>query len=146
MKTLDNFIIINRKKRLHSMNYEKIHITDTQVIDILTQIVSENPNFIYQPRPKQNNPKVRSCTYVYNNQPDCLIGHVFYRLGVPIEILKQQEGNTVDEIMPNLLTGMSGGLINLLNYVQQLQDFTKTSWNNVLNNTHVQMLINYTRI
>lgn len=75
--------------------------TYKEVAELLVQIADENPNFIYGKRPT---PEGRgTCMYVWKGRCDCLIGHLFVRLGVPLEFLEQFEGHPARKVWTALV-------------------------------------------
>ncbi|MCT2594240.1 hypothetical protein LHJ74_30770 [Streptomyces sp. N2-109] len=78
-----------------------LNVVDEEVMDILREVVAENPDYIYR-APPVDPPHVAdrqmSCLYVHtdadgsNPRPGCVAGHVMYRLGIPLDTLKRWEG------------------------------------------------------
>jgi hypothetical protein len=76
------------------------------------------------------------CRYVYRDQPSCLVGHVLYRLGVPLETLKSADGVSfaATDVCSDLLRGSAfddGEIGDFLDAVQSRQDIGET-WGNAL--------------
>lgn len=59
---------------------------------LIDAVKAKGHTFCYQQRPKSNGQNITGCWYVYDDCPDCLIGDALFRLGVPIDKLKEFEG------------------------------------------------------
>jgi hypothetical protein len=79
-----------------------------ETVDLLKAVVAEKgEDYVYQ---KRNDGY--DCVYVYDGQPDCIVGHVLHRLGVTAE--EMSDGDSVwDE--------NSHGVLYYLEYRERLQ-------------------------
>lgn len=58
--------------------------TYDETLAMLTGIVSENgEDFVYEVHDEDR--LAPSCRYALDGQPDCIVGHVFAKVGVPVE-------------------------------------------------------------
>ena len=58
------------------------------------EVINEaGPDFRYHPHPE-----VGVCTYVYRDEPDCIVARILHRHGVSISTLKLWEGATASEM------------------------------------------------
>jgi hypothetical protein len=81
---------------------EKIKVTPEVVIRTLEELVAENPDHVYEPWRGSDDDSM-SCHYVRDQQPDCGIGQLLHRLGVPIETLLELEGHGASAVVPSCL-------------------------------------------
>lgn len=82
----------------------EIMITAEGVSEQLTALVAEyGEGFVYKKHPGGN-----WCTYVHEGKPDCGVGHVLFRLGVPLERLIKADGEECGQSVS------ADGLIDLL--------------------------------
>lgn len=61
---------------------------------VTREIVAENPAFNY----REANPDIGDmddCLYLRGDEPSCLYGHVFCRLGVPLDVIREHERTSV---------------------------------------------------
>ena len=97
----------------------------------MTDIVAEfGADYIYvkEKRPNHVPENYSGCWYVSQDgkEPSCLIGRVLYRMGVPLEILGQHEGDAPNG--PDLITllmdsyGFDHNTLNVLAFAQGMQD------------------------
>jgi hypothetical protein len=65
----------------------------TTAMQHLYYVVDEvGDDFIYRPHKSYLLEGQYSCLYVYEGRPDCLVGKILHRMGIPLEILSQHEG------------------------------------------------------
>jgi hypothetical protein len=106
----------------------KISGGTSEVLDLLTKIVSEQgEDFIYQPLPGTDG----QCQYVHGDQPRCLVGHVLFRLGVPLDALRELDDGTganigVVDLAWALNLDMPAEAQNALSAAQDRQDGGET--------------------
>lgn len=100
------------------------HFTDTDVLRVLREVVEEfGGDYIYKHLYGD-----MPCRYVEEKKgqlsPSCIAGHVFYRLGVPLEVLADYDedsfGNAADVVGEKL--GLPDTASRLLRAAQALQD------------------------
>jgi hypothetical protein len=86
-----------------------IHLTYEMVRDELIKLAEERPDYVYEKVliPGTNVPQ---CAYIARTKdglkPSCLIGHVFHRLGVPLELLDNDDGAAFELITDLLNDGV----------------------------------------
>lgn len=67
-----------------------------KVIEVMEGIVKDyGVAFVYHRHKTEEGYMGPECTYVWDNEPDCFIGHVMHRLGVPIDEAMNYDG-TID--------------------------------------------------
>jgi hypothetical protein len=111
-------------------------ITDEQLMDTLRAVVAESPDKIYA-RP-EHMPALASttCFYVHTDTdgapeaPGCIVGTVLNRLGVPLEVLAEHEGDAAHKVLTELGIG-SWRTQTALRYAQSRQDAEGT-WTSAL--------------
>lgn len=111
-----------------------INITMSDAIRVLDEIVGEaGKGFTYSPTDG-------SCQYLAIDEsgisvPDCLIGHLFARMGVPIGEIRKIEGWSADKAIHNLvrdeIVNSTPEVGNFLRSVQRKQD-AEISWGDAL--------------
>jgi len=68
-------------------------LTASEALKHLEAIVAEfGEDYVYQGHGTRDPLGVLVCHYVHNGKPDCLVGHVAHRHGVPLDILAKHEG------------------------------------------------------
>jgi len=78
---------MDRKEKLNEIN--KI----TNMMEHLNAIVDElGDDFVYTPKPYNIKGIETRCVYVHQDCPDCLIGKILHRMGVPLDFLLVCEG------------------------------------------------------
>lgn len=90
-----------------------------QLSQIMTEIVNEaGRDFVYR------NHNYSNCTYLKDDVPDCLIGRVLFRLGIPLEVLQEMDENiiAISSAEGPDLTGLSTSACDLLGVAQMKQD------------------------
>lgn len=93
--------------------------TDEQVMTTLRDVVNERPDYVYEEVPCDEE-TVTDCLYVYNNAPSCLVGHVMHRLGIPLDVLSEHEGESPNQFRPAL--SISYRAADALTKAQDVQD------------------------
>ena len=72
-----------------------IVITVDDVRKGLTELVQEyGEDFRYTPKHKSESDSER-CLYVWNGEPDCIVGKLLHRMGVPLERLQRADNGPV---------------------------------------------------
>jgi hypothetical protein len=109
----------------------KTEITDETVLSTLREVVAERPEYAYDaPEHMKDNPESPDCFYVHKDEdgdcvaPGCVIGMVLHRLGVPLEVLAENEGKTVIQVR-HLMPDVSMEVRHTLNLMQSRQDVGK---------------------
>lgn len=75
---------------------------DRQFIDAIRAIVAETgEDHVYERIDDGNDPH-RSCWYVHDGQPSCLIGRALHRIGVPLDLLARNEGTSALSLMEDI--------------------------------------------
>jgi hypothetical protein len=110
----------------------KIKVSNSEVMDSLTKIVSEQgEDFIYQP-PEGT---LGQCQYVHNGRPDCLVGKALYQLGVSVDLLRtldHEGGMNIGKVdLAQLGLDMPPEALEALDTAQMLQDGQET-WGTAL--------------
>lgn len=102
-----------------------MHITLAQVMDAMHQVVKEfGPDYVYcQVVPSED---TGACRYVVDGKPDCLIGKVLHRLGVPIGDLARcdSDGGVPAGILNERLPGVTfdAQALVFMGFAQSAQD------------------------
>ncbi|MCT2594241.1 hypothetical protein LHJ74_30775 [Streptomyces sp. N2-109] len=88
-----------------------LKVVDEEVMDILREVVAENPGYIYK-APPEVPPHVKDvdtkCHYVHtdpdgsNVRPGCVVGHVLHHMGIPLDTLKLHEGAPATTVLYRL--------------------------------------------
>lgn len=110
-----------------------IEITYEQVKQTLLDIAAENENYICPKRPGMMS-DTPSCRYVWERQPDCIIGRLLHRLGVDLVLMRGMEGASAHGVLSGLFsTGVLQSeedeeITDLCYYTQSWQDYGMT-WN-----------------
>ena len=114
-----------------------------RVVATTRKIVKQNPDFIYQ-APDET----FGCVYFQNNEPSCLVGHVFSKLDIPLDELieKYNSRYSAYEVCSLYLDGELGIKVadearNFLDAIQTHQD-NGASWQEALNDVCYVMGIN----
>ena len=100
--------------------------TDAEIVATLEAVVAENPGYVYE-APYQPLDDV-SCYYVHSYEdgdaaPGCVVGHVFHRLGVPLETLAAHESASAWDVVTTLIPEVGEDVAKLLDHVQGAQDY-----------------------
>lgn len=63
------------------------------------------------------------CLYVHGDQPGCVVGDILHRLGVPLETLRESEGQLATELLGRLEASEVIAKVpsNVKDYLQNLQ-------------------------
>lgn len=99
-------------------------------------VAEEGEDFVYGRRRDEDNNV--GCYYQWNGKPDCGVGRVLYRLGVPIETLQAMDrsGETISQHYPRLRQDhniwFSPAAEALMESFQQDQD-EQVPWGDALN-------------
>ena len=72
-----------------------------------------------------------SCYYVQDNEPDCIAGRVFARLGVPLELLESEEGVSAQGIIERHNLPFSDAASDILGRAQFRSDMGH-AWGEIL--------------
>jgi hypothetical protein len=64
-----------------------------EVVALLVDIAADRPDYVQHPDPVSG-----WCRYVDGDQPACIAGHVFHRLGATVGFLVGQEGERADRV------------------------------------------------
>ncbi|KAF4408621.1 hypothetical protein [Streptomyces lycii] len=99
---------------------DKINVSDEQVRSVLRTVALERPEYVYDEQDEDG-----SCQYVNNGAPSCLVGHVLHRLGVPLDVLREREGDKALHVARDLLS-VSDVTAGCLNRAQIRQDDGET--------------------
>lgn len=95
------------------------------VIAAAEEVVAEaGNNYIYQ-----KHGDAGACFYMYENKADCIVGRIFYKLGMSLEQLKELNGTgqaseAIDHLQYNVLAKyqISSYAVDLLRQGQDAQD------------------------
>lgn len=101
-----------------------IRFTDEQVMTTLRAVVAERPDYVYEEIAGDD-----SCLYVHNGAPSCLVGHVLFRLGLPLDVLSENEGGSPGMSVREF--GISHRAADVLDIAQARQDVGE-SWGDAL--------------
>lgn len=110
-------------------------VTDEQVKEVLREVVSERPEYVYSAPEYMAPARIGggTCFYVHNDEDGtpvsagCVVGVVLQRLGVPLAAMAEREGEAALNMVPRLLKNISPKMVNVLDSVQSYQD-EKTPW------------------
>lgn len=112
---------------------ETKHITDVEIRDALRAVVAEKPDYIYRAPQHMNPANEGTCYYVHTEDddeedltPGCLVGCVLDRLGIPLESLREHEGDSADSVVSSYLPQASKRTLNVLYEAQNFQDRRQT--------------------
>ncbi|MFE5092065.1 hypothetical protein ACFRCI_17125 [Streptomyces sp. NPDC056638] len=103
-------------------------ITDEMVMKTLKEVVAEKPEYVYSVPEYQKNLGGVDCFYVHLDEdgtpvsPGCVVGAVLHRLGVPLEVLRQEEGQPARTAVRRIGLSLSFGTRATLNGIQGKQD------------------------
>lgn len=90
-----------------SEEFTPIAVDAAQVLDTLRAVVNEQPENVYEkPAEYAEDAELSGidCFYVHpGNTCGCLIGVVYNRLGVPLDVLKEHEGRTASQVGRDVL-------------------------------------------
>lgn len=101
-----------------------------KLIDETRKVAAANPDFVYEREPRGDGSEfLKSCAYVRNNQPSCIVGHALWNLGLINGELESSSRNedSVEEILSHLHINVDEGEGFWLTEVQNWQD-CKTPW------------------
>ncbi|MYR95440.1 MULTISPECIES: hypothetical protein [unclassified Streptomyces] len=108
-------------------------ITDEKVMQVLKEVVAENPDRVYDAPEHQLTDDSTTCFYVHTDDltgepvsPGCLVGQVLNRLGLPLHRLEELEGYDAPQAVTALGLPVSGRTLRVLGQAQQFQDSGKT--------------------
>ncbi|WP_103529497.1 hypothetical protein [Streptomyces sp. SM12] len=107
------------------MEFEKIRVTDDEVMRVLREVVAERPEFVYtNPSGESGNPGVNTptCFYVHGEVPGCVIGHLLHRLGVPLAVLRNLEHDHASAVIDEVMEGVTDAVVLALTGAQAAQD------------------------
>jgi hypothetical protein len=97
---------------------------DDVVAELPAIIATRGEDFVYALHSDSELP--HTCTYIYNGEPDCLIGCYLVSKGVPIEAFAPYEGNDVGQVLAqpefNDLVTVTPEATKLLFDIQSNQD------------------------
>lgn len=117
--------------------FERIKVTEAQVIETLRAVVAERPDHVYNaPDHMRSEDNGNECFYVHvdangeSPEAGCVVGVVLDRLGVPLDQLEGWEATGADTVAPMVLETTSD-IVALLGHVQYRQDHGKT-WSEAL--------------
>jgi hypothetical protein len=106
-------------------------ITNEQFIDAIKAVASESPETVYTP-PAHMNTESGRCFYVHTDAenpedlgkatPGCLIGVALHRVGVPLYVLQEHEGDCASGVISRVLPGASTDTLSFANIAQGSQD------------------------
>jgi hypothetical protein len=104
---------------------EKAELDILAVLRALKAVVAEaGDDFVYQRGP------TGKCYYVVNDQPSCLAAKVLHRLGIPVDLLRTWEGQSVNLMNLNCFNkptiDFSNESLDVLQRAQELQDQGRT--------------------
>lgn len=95
-------------------------LTLERAIELTREVVAEfGPDHVYVKQLDSN--EDRTCFYVHDGAPSCLVGHVLHRHGVPPEAFATLEGEAANEVV-DMLTDAEERVALFLNTVQIEQD------------------------
>lgn len=67
-----------------------VPLTRVRAEELLAELVTEfGADYVYEP------PDGTACVYVWDGEPSCGVGHVLYRAGVPLDVLRAVDGTYV---------------------------------------------------
>lgn len=109
-----------------------LHLTLDQVRETARMVVNDNPEYVYRETHEQ-------CVYAeqdkdFNLVPSCLVGHVLYRLGIPLETMAHNIGEAVmllDQLQADGLVDESPDTAAVSTYLliaQEQQDKERVQW------------------
>lgn len=107
---------------------EKIITTDAEVMATLRAVVAERPDYVYDSGDR-NEYGDMTCNYVQDGTPSCLVGHVLFRLGIPLTELSAFDvagGASADGVARLVLDGVTESTIKGLWFAQHAQDHGDT--------------------
>jgi hypothetical protein len=106
-------------------------------------VALKGEDYVYE-QPTSNPDDILSptCYYVWDNQPSCIVGHVLYAAGVPLDDLHEHEGNAALMVAAALIPEWNDGkddssrvgptrLVRALDKAQSAQDSGST-WGEAL--------------
>lgn len=108
------------------------NITDEMVMKTLQEVVSEKPEYVYS-SPEHQKGEIGTCFYVHTDEdgapvsPGCVVGVVLHRVGVPLEVLKKEEGWPARAAIRHIGLGLSFETKTTLTCIQNYQD-SKETW------------------
>jgi hypothetical protein len=113
-------------------------VTDEQFLDAIRAVVAEDPERIYE-RPEHMEARYEgACYYVHTDArderklfPGCVIGQALHRLGVPLESLRDYEGENATAVVTAFMPNVSFDARNYACTVQSRQD-TANTWGDAL--------------
>lgn len=86
-------------------------LTGERALELLREVVAERPNRV-----------VKKCTYVHAGRPQCLVGAVLHRHGVPLDVLADCEGILADGLATDAGLPLSPSAARILDIAQVVQD------------------------
>lgn len=98
-------------------------ITRDDVISALREVVAERgADYLYQAQGRPGN-----CVYVVTNargdlEPSCIVGHVLYRLGVPLSDMNGLDSDDAEMLSDTLGLNIDPWAVACLQTAQELQD------------------------
>jgi hypothetical protein len=103
----------------------------TTVMQHLHAVVDEvGEDFIYRARTSNDRTMLsgNSCLYVYEGKPDCIVGKILHRMGVPLDVLSSHEGSPATQLCRYLdeddfdTSPLSDDVVRILSVAQDSQD------------------------
>ncbi len=93
---------------------------DARFAEAMREVVAKKPAGYTYPqshRTKHN----KTCQYVFRGKPSCLIGQALVKVGVTVDELRKQEGDSAREVL-NRLTDVSDAVRFAATSAQRFQD------------------------
>lgn len=96
-------------------------------------------DFVYREEHGRHQSGKPTCVYVFNDKPSCLIGRALFRIGVPVEELRNHDEDTPYGVSASCVMDHLGGFsykVGLAaDYAQDVQDRGGT-WGEALDKFH----------
>lgn len=111
------------------MSEKPIYVSKSDVATGLEAIVAEyGEDFVYQQRDTLSGSR---CVYVWQGEPDCIVGKLLHRLGVPVEQLARGDGKLlagalVEHLEELGVISAEDGVSEILDRAQSRQDAGRT--------------------
>lgn len=113
-----------------AVEFKAEEITDEKFMSTIRELVKEKPEYVYSPPLHQQTfPGDPSCFYVHTHEetgesetPGCLIGAALYKLGVPLDELRNQETNNATTVLTALHIPLSYDARSTALVLQKVQD------------------------
>lgn len=104
-------------------DFTAINATHDDVIGALRAVVAEKgADYVYVNRNGEVASDSVQCYYVHGDQPGCIAGAAFHKLGVPLEVLAEFELQDAGYVAKQVLQFVSYDTQGALTVAQQTQD------------------------